>query len=84
MKITDSNRYFLPNTNGRFVHLATVQNSIKEYICFFDLQDRRCYIEDITTGNLEFIQDDELAKELSEFLFDNHITDIKYGLPVPD
>lgn len=83
-KLVNTNRYELPGTNGRFIHLATINDGLREYMCFFDSQEQKCYIEETTHGKLEFIEDDNVAKDLSDFLFDKKVTDMKYGLPTPD
>jgi hypothetical protein len=84
IKLLDSNRYEMKGTNGRFVHLATMQDGIREYVCMYDLKESKCYIEEISGGQLKFIDDDNVAADLADFLFNKHITDLKYGLPVAD
>lgn len=76
-KLGTTNVFELPGTAGRFIHIATVHNSMKEYICFIDTIENRCYIEDITGGSLKFIEDDNLAFDIAKFLEDIGITDMK-------
>jgi hypothetical protein len=68
MKLLDTNRFYLTGTNNRFLHLATVQHGVREFTCMVDLQTSKVYIEEMTTGHPEFIQDDGLAQALSDFL----------------
>jgi hypothetical protein len=84
MKLINTNRFAMPGTNGRFVHIATVQDSTHEYICFWDKAVRKLYIEEITGGTLTYIDDDNLVKEISTFLFEKNITNLKYGAFEPD
>lgn len=79
MRLIDTNRYYLQGTNNRFVHVATVSDNFREFISFFDRLDRKLYIEEMTGGSLIFIEDDSLAKEISDFLFDKNVTNLAYG-----
>lgn len=76
MKLVDSNRYFLQGTNNRFLHLATVHQNTKEYMCFQDGLTGCTYIEEITGGSLQFIDDDSLAMALAKFLEECGVTDV--------
>jgi hypothetical protein len=73
MKLIDTNRFFLAGTNNRFLHLATIQDGVREYMCFSDTETKKVYIEAITGGQLEFIEDDALAVALTDFLTDRGI-----------
>ena len=64
-KILNKNRYPLPGTNGRFVHLASIQYSLREFIYFLDTQTRKTFIEEITGGSMEAIDDDNLWNDLA-------------------
>lgn len=76
MFTVDSNEIFeLPGTNGRWVHLATARKGIREYMCFIDVQTNKCYIEEITGSQLEFIHDDELAFDLAKFFEEKGLSD---------
>lgn len=82
MKLTDTNRFYMPGQT-RFLHLATVQDNCKEFICMFDLQDKQMYIEEITGGHLETIKDDVLFESVYKFLEEKTIIDM--GRPmIPD
>lgn len=73
MKLVDSNRFYLPNTRGQYLHLATVQRNLREYICFAHVKTQKIYIEEITGGSLQFINDDQLADALHSFLVDRGV-----------
>jgi hypothetical protein len=70
MKLVDSNRFYLPNTHGQYLHLATLQRNLREYVCFVNVQTQQVYIEEITGGSLQFIEDDKLAEAIHNFLVD--------------
>jgi len=67
IKLINSNIFDLPGAPG-WVHLATLQNNLREYMCFRDTVSGKIYIEGITGGCLEFLEDDSLAKELYDYL----------------
>lgn len=73
MKLADSNRFYLNGTGERFLHLATVHEQLREYMCFMDLFTQKVYIEEITGGSLQFIEDESLAEELHAFLVDKGV-----------
>lgn len=67
---TDTNRYHLkvPRPNHeRWLHLATIQKGVREFMLFVDLQTSKAYIEEITGGSLEKIEDDQLHQDLVKF-----------------
>jgi len=76
MKLIDSNRYYLPGTSGRWIHIATVHHGLREYMCFADRSNNKMYIEEITGGSLEFIDDDSLAQGLADFVTDRCVLDV--------
>lgn len=67
-RLVDSNIYEMNGTKGRFYHLASVRDSIREYVCLIDKLTSKVYIEECTGGHLQFIEDDLLALELTKFL----------------
>ncbi len=79
-KLLNSNRYYLPNTDNRFLHLATVHHSVREYICFADTKTQNIYIEEITRGILQWISDDKLVESNSSFLTEKNGLDISKPL----
>jgi hypothetical protein len=80
MYLVDSNRFYLPGTNKRFLHLASVREGIREFVCFADLRTRKVYIEEDSGHSLEFIEDDSLVEELHSYLKDKHILDMSKPL----
>ena len=73
MKLINTNRTFLKGTNNSFMHLATIQNNCREYICIADCFSNQVYIEEITGGHLQFIEDESLVQELNDFLVLNKV-----------
>lgn len=80
MKLLDTNRFYLKGTNNRFLHLASISEGLKEYMCFADVKTSKLYIEQITGGHLEFIDDDILAKALFDYLEYSGVLDMKKPL----
>jgi len=68
IKLVDTNQFALPGTNERFIHIATLVKGVQEFMYFVDLETQHRYLEAITGGHLEFIEDEELVKELEEKL----------------
>jgi len=68
VKIVNTNRYYLYGTGTAYLHLATVQDSLREYICFYRIENHKLYIEEITTGQLEIIKNEERWLEIYLFL----------------
>ena len=81
MKLVNTDRFYLPNTKNRFLHLATIQESVREFMCFCDVSSYQVYIEEITGGHLSFIEDDSLAEALANFLREQKVLDINPPLP---
>lgn len=75
MKLVNTNRFILAGTNNRFLHVATIVDGLHEFMCMYDLYTQKLYIEEITGGHLEFIQDDALANALAEFLRESGVLD---------
>ncbi len=83
-KLINSNRFYLPGTNSRFLHIATVQRSIKEYLCFADTTTSKIYIEEITGGaGPFFIEDEKEAEAIHNFLTEKGILNMTKPL-IPD
>jgi hypothetical protein len=68
MILADSNIFPLEGTGGRWLHLATIHHSLREFMHFYDMWTGQGYIEELTGGDLTFIEDDALYTELEEFL----------------
>lgn len=82
IQILDERRYPLPKLNKdklpyfRWEHRATLGRGLRTYLVFVDngiykeetwFKMPEAYIEDITTGNLEAIKDEELFNEIHSF-----------------
>ena len=76
MKLVNTNRFSLPGTNNRFIHLASIHYGVREFMCFQDKKTNKIYIEEITGGSLNFIEDDSLVYALHNFLEENKVLDI--------
>ena len=81
VKLYDSDQYALPNTNNRFIHIATLTKGFKTYLYFIDIETQKRYIEDFTLGQLEFIEDNQLAQELENFIHERRLDEV---LILPD
>ena len=73
MKLMDSNRFWLPGTDKKYIHLASVSHGVHEYLCFANAETNQVYIEEVTGGHLEFIEDDALAEEIQQFLIHHKV-----------
>lgn len=82
MKLTDTNRYYLPGQNI-FLHVGTVSYNGRDFIAMIDTQTNQAYIEELTTAGLIFIEDDKLAQELNDFLVYNKVLLINRPM-IPD
>jgi len=71
--LTNSNRFYLPGTRNQFLHLATIAHNFKTYMCFVDKKTEQTYIENISSGQLEFIEDDSLVQSIVNFLIEQGI-----------
>lgn len=71
--LTSNVRIKLPATKfqgGPWTHLATVNRSLREYVCLLHEPSQKVYIEEISaTGHFHQIDDDELWQDLLNFLF---------------
>lgn len=76
-KIINKNTFFLKGTGNRFFHLATITFSVREFMVFMDTYKNKVYIEEVTGGSLNFIEDESLAKDLENFAKENKILEIK-------
>ena len=76
MKLLSSKTHPLKGTNEEYWHLATVEDGVHEYMCFLCMKNNKVFIEEITGGQLEFINDDSLALDIAKFLESKGITDI--------
>jgi hypothetical protein len=92
IKIIDEKKYPLPNINKdslpyyRYEHRATLSRLGKVYIVFVDhgiragdkiIKEPVSFIEDISTGNMQKIKEDELWVELAIFATENGFLEIQ-------
>ena len=82
-KLIDSNKYYLPNTQKQWMHLGTATSGLREFMCFVEVSTQKTYIEEITYGQLEFIADESLAKDLNSFFIEKGILNRAHPL-IPD
>ena len=82
MKLLNSNRFYLPGQT-EFLHLASVSDGVKEYICFANVHNQKVYIEDISNGSPSFIEDDFLVEAIADFLTRKKVLDLSKPL-LPD
>ena len=93
-KLKNTNKFPMPGgyptpLGDYFYHLATIQDSLKEYICFICIEgpnQGKAYIEEVVlvsnsnnlqvSANLKQIDDDNLISDLSAFLLENGILDM--------
>lgn len=69
-KIISTDKFYLavPNDPGRWKHLASITLGVREFVFLEDTRDGRRYIEEITGGHLEKIDDDPLWHALMQFI----------------
>lgn len=77
MKLINTNRFYLPVVGDPkgWLHLASIQDGLREYMCFINTHTQEVFVESITGGHLEQIEDDSLAEALYQFLDQNGILD---------
>lgn len=73
-RLLNTNRFYLPGTGGEYLHLASISYGLKEYMCFANTRTQEIYIEAITGGQLEFIEDNSLVESIAKFLEDKQVT----------
>jgi hypothetical protein len=76
--LKNSNRFYLnvPAEPNNWLHLATLQEGVREFCCFCDKITGQVYIEEMVGGHFERIEDDFLAESIAEFLKDNKVLDV--------
>lgn len=76
-KVKNSDRYFLPGSNKDFLHLATLNSGLREFMVFSDQRTNQLYIEETSWGNLQKIEDEELWNDLAAFIQEKNLHQIK-------
>lgn len=70
--------FYLKNTHGIWLHMATIQYNTKEFMVFKNVTNQETYIEEISlSGQLEFIKDEKLFIDLWYFVLSHGILDPK-------
>lgn len=92
-KIANEKRFPLVVTNStdnvdlldyyRWEHRVTISYGFKKFMVFLDNLTSSLYIEEITTGNLETINDDSLWSSLFKWATDKGFINILPPLPKP-
>ena len=73
-RLSNTNRFYLPGTQNRALHLATIIDGLREYICF--AFGGQIYIEEITGGVGPFrIEEDQIAEDIHNFLTEEGVLD---------
>ena len=67
-KLVDTNRFPLKGTNGKILHLATITKGVREFVFIMDQTTSKTYLEEVTGGRMEWIDDDSLHEDLSHFV----------------
>ena len=83
MKLLDSNRFLLPvrGASGYMLHLATVEDGVHEYLCFYLSSTGQVYIEEVTGGHLEVIESLARHETVVDFLTRQGVLDGSPLLP---
>lgn len=67
-RFLDTNLFFLPGAGTRFVHIASIEYGVREFMLFVDSLTEKMYLEEITGGHLEQITDNQLLDDLEKFV----------------
>ena len=73
-ELIDSQKYALQGTKGRFLHMATVRGGLREFVLLQDQALGDIYLNEVTAGGVEMIEDDELVEAVYAFLNEQGIT----------
>jgi len=71
-RFTDTNIYPLPGTNGLYMHLASISSGLREFLYFKNTKTNQTWIEEITSGSLQRIEEETLWSDLYAFLEARH------------
>jgi hypothetical protein len=82
-KLIDTNRFYIAVAGHpeRFIHLFSIMYGLKEFIGMLDRATAKIYINDITSGNPEEIEDEKLFMDLMKFCAEKKLITIQAGLP---
>ena len=73
---SDIRQLTIGNSSVKWLHLATIHHSVREYMCFLEVASNNCYVEEVTGGQLRRIDDEELANDLAKFCDEYGLTSI--------
>lgn len=79
LRILSAKPFPLPGTNNKFTHLATITDGLREFIYIKEEATLTTYIEEITGGRLNIINDDELWKEIAALLGETGLTQVGFN-----
>lgn len=79
IKIIDTDQFALQGTNGRFIHLATINHQDgrgknKDYIYFHDMKTFKRYCQEISMSGLGDLPPEDLLMEIEQLLFEKGIS----------
>lgn len=87
-KFVDTNRFWLKTNDKRkrWLHIASIQIGLREFVYFLDHVEERLYIEEITTGKLQQIpaKEENLFKELAALVEDKEYNWVFKGQALND
>ena len=85
-KIINSNREFLKTFDlqgreqKRFLHLATIHEGVREFVCLADTITTQLYINEVIGSQFETIEDESLFESLRNLLFEADILNMSKPL----
>ena len=72
-ELVDDKKYALQGTKGRFIHMATVRGGLREFVLLQDQALGDIYLNEVTAGGVEMIEDDSLFKAVYAFLLEHDV-----------
>jgi hypothetical protein len=83
-KLIDTNRYYLEGTQQRFIHVASIGLGLREFMLMLDTHTQKAYCEEITSGRLIQIEEDNLLEDIIEFVREHKLLQVKAGAPLKE
>lgn len=83
-KLIDTNRYFLEGTRNNFIHIASIGRGLREFVLLLERSTKKVYLNEITGGNLEYIDDDSLYEDLMNFVEEKKLVTIEADKDIKD
>lgn len=86
MKLVDTQRYHLMvhGQETRFLHIASMQEGVKEYVLLLDRKTKKMHLNRITVHGVEEIVDDKEFEDVSSFVEQRKLNVILTGTPKED